>query len=98
MKVGALAVAGAFLLVALLLPAFLRPLNKAWTLLGLLLGRIVNPVVTAILFYFVFTPAGLVSRLLGKDPLLLKFAPRADTYWIARQPPGPRPETMSQQF
>ena len=94
----ALAIAGLFLVVALLRPAILLPLNKTWTLLGLLLGRVVNPVVTALLFFLVFTPAGLISRWLGKDPLRLKSDPAADTYWINRQPPGPHPETMSRQF
>src|SRR5216683_5454437 len=68
----ALAVAGVFLFVALARPDWLRLLNRAWTMLGLLLGRIVNPIVTAILFFLVFVPAGVISRLLGKDPLRLK--------------------------
>lgn len=97
-RVSALGVAGVFLVVSLLRPALLHPLNRAWTILGLLLGRIVNPVVTAVLFFLVFTPAGLISRLLGKDPLRLKPARETDTYWIIRHPPGPQSETMSKQF
>src|SRR5215469_14983419 len=76
-RVPPLIVAGVFLVVALVRPQWLRPLNKVWTLVGLLLGRIVNPIVTAILFYLVFTPMGFISRLLGKDPLRLKPAPAA---------------------
>lgn len=94
----ALGVAGVFLAVALLRPALLHPLNRAWTALGLLLGRIVNPLVTTVLFFLVFIPAGLISRLGGKDPLRLKPAREADTYWINRHPPGPQPDTMSKQF
>lgn len=97
-RVPALGVAGVFLVVALLRPGLLHPLNRAWTILGLLLGRIVNPVVTAVLFFLVFTPAGLISRLRGKDPLRLKPARETDTYWINRHPPGPQPDTMSKQF
>lgn len=97
-RLPALVLAGVFLAVALVRPALLGPLNKAWAMLGLLLGRIVNPVVTAVLFFLVFTPAGFFSRLLGKDPLRLKPAREADTYWITRDPPGPKPETMSKQF
>ncbi|HYL78218.1 MAG TPA: SxtJ family membrane protein [Bryobacteraceae bacterium] len=93
-----LAVAAVFLLVALIRPGLLRPLNKVWTLFGLLLGRIMNPIITAILFFLVFTPAGIIGRLLGKDPLRLKHAPEASTYWIIRNPPGPAPETMAKQF
>lgn len=97
-RVPAFGVAGVFLAVALLRPALLHPLNRAWTALGLLLGRIVNPLVTTVLFFLVFIPAGLISRLGGKDPLRLKPAREADTFWIDRQPPGPQPDTMSKQF
>jgi hypothetical protein len=97
-RVPALGVAGVFLVAAYLRPALLHPLNRAWSWLGLLLGRIVNPVVTAVLFFVVFTPAGFTSRLLGKDPLRLQPARETDTYWIIRHPPGPQPETMAKQF
>ena len=97
-RVPALGAAGLFLVVAFLRPALLHPLNRAWTVLGLLLGRIVNPVMTAILFFMVFIPAGLISRLRGMDPLRLKPARETDTYWIIRHPPGPQSETMSKQF
>ncbi len=93
-----LAVAAVFLLAALVRPGLLRPLNKAWTMLGLLLGRIVNPIMTAVLFFLVFTPAGIIGRMLGKDPLRLKRAPDQTSYWIVRNPPGPAPETMAKQF
>lgn len=93
-----LTVAVVFLVAALIRPAWLRPLNKVWTMFGLLLGRIMNPIMTAILFFLVFTPAGIIGRLLGKDPLRLKRSPEASTYWIIRTPPGPAPETMAKQF
>jgi len=97
-RLPALAIAAVFLVITLLRPSLLHPLNRAWTMLGLLLGRIVNPVVTAVLFFVVFVPAGLISRLAGKDPLRLKSDAEANSYWIVRNPPGPRPETMSKQF
>ena len=97
-RIPAIAGAGLLLVVAICLPGTLRPVNRIWTAFGLLLGRFVNPIVTAILFFCVFAPVGLVRRLMGKDPLRLKPAADADTYWIARQPPGPRPESMSKQF
>jgi hypothetical protein len=93
-----LVLAGIFIAVALLWPRLLHPLNRAWTMLGLLLGRVVNPGVTAVLFFLVFTPAGLISRLRGKDPLRLKPRREKDTYWIIRHPPGPQSETMLRQF
>ncbi len=91
--------AAAILLAAVWLrPSLLRPANRAWTRLGLLLSRVVNPVITALLFYLVFVPIGLFLRLRGKDPLHLRFDPQAGSYWMERRPPGPSPETMSRQF
>ncbi|MEX0696121.1 MAG: SxtJ family membrane protein [Dongiaceae bacterium] len=93
-----LAAAAAFGGLALAAPRALAPLNKAWLLFGLLLHRIVNPLVMGLMFFLVIAPMGLVMRLGGKDFLRLKFDRKAPTYWIAREPPGPAPETMRNQF
>ena len=90
--------AAAFLAAALLRPAILDPLNRAWLKFGLLLHKIVNPVVMAVVFYGTVLPTGLVMRMLGKDLLRLKRQPDTDSYWIARQPPGPAPESIKDQF
>ncbi|MEZ5935513.1 MAG: SxtJ family membrane protein [Alphaproteobacteria bacterium] len=95
----ALGVGGAsLLLVGLVAPATLAPLNKVWTKLGLLLFKVLNPIVLAAIFLVTIVPIGLLLRVLGKDPLRLKFDPDAASYWIARDPPGPAPESMPQQF
>jgi hypothetical protein len=73
-------------------------LNWAWTKLGLLLGKIVNPIVIGILFFLVFVPAAVVMRMLGKDALRLKPDRSRSSYWIVRNPPGPQPESMLRQF
>jgi hypothetical protein len=92
------AVAVAFLVAALARPSLLAPLNRLWTRFGLLLGKVTTPIVMGILFYLVVTPTGLLMRLFGKDPLRLSRDPEAGSYWIQREPPGPSPETMSNQF
>jgi hypothetical protein len=92
------AVAAAFLLAALLRPAILRPLNTLWLKFGLLLSRIVGPLVLALLFYLTVTPIGLLIRAAGKDPLRLRRNASATSYWIPRDPPGPPPASMKQQF
>ncbi len=79
-------------------PAILHPLNLVWLRFGLLLHRVVNPIVMALLFYGTVLPTGLVMRMMGRDLLRLKREPDADSYWIVRQPPGPSPETMKDQF
>jgi len=98
MRWWAFPIAGSFLFVGVLKPVWLHPLNEYWTKLGLLIGRIVSPMVTAMLFYTVVTPTALLFRILGKDPLRLSRDPQVGSYWIERQPPGPAPETMTNQF
>jgi hypothetical protein len=66
--------------------------------IGLILSRVVTPVVIGIMFYLVFTPVGFVYRLFGRDPLRLKFTKGIQSYWIERNPPGPPPEEMLNQF
>jgi hypothetical protein len=83
---------------ALARPKTLAPLNRVWTGVGLLLHRVVNPLAMAFVFYGTVAPIGLVLRLLGKDPLRLRFDADVKTYWIERRPPGPAPETMTNQF
>lgn len=88
-----------FLLVAAWLrPALLKPLNRLWFRFGLLLHAVVNPVVMALLFYGAVWPTGVIMRALGKDLLRLRRERSIDSYWIVRNPPGPRPETMRDQF
>lgn len=91
-------VAAGFLSLALIRPAVLAPLNKLWMKFGLLLAAIVNPIVLGILFFLVFTPMAFVARLVGKDFLRLKKQPEAKSYWIVRDPPGPEPVSMKDQF
>ncbi|MFZ5523317.1 MAG: SxtJ family membrane protein [Pseudomonadota bacterium] len=91
-------VAAVFVLVALVKPALLAGLNRLWMKLGILLGKVVSPIALGILFYVVITPIGVVIRLTGKDPLRLKFDPDAESYWIPREPPGPPPGSMNNQF
>jgi hypothetical protein len=92
------ALAGVFALVALAKPVLLSRLNRLWIKLGLLLGKVVSPIALGILFYGVVTPLAVVIRLTGKDPLRLKLDPAAESYWIVRKPPGPPPDSMTNQF
>ncbi len=91
-------IAALCLAAALFYPATLRPFNRLWLKFGLLLHKVVNPIVMALLFFGTVLPTGLIMRALGKDPLRLKRQPNASSYWIERRPPGPSPETMKDQF
>jgi hypothetical protein len=84
--------------VTLAAPQMLAVPNRLWLRFGALLHRIVSPVVLAIMFYLVITPMGVVMRALGKNSLQLRRSASCESYWIRREPPGPEPSSMSQQF
>lgn len=93
-----LAVAAGFLTAAFVVPRILRPLNILWMKFGLLLSRIVNPLVMGLLFFLVFLPIGIVLRLSGKDPLRLRRDPQAASYWIPKSEADPQTSSMRNQF
>ena len=91
-------IAALFVVAGYFCPAALKPLNWLWFKFGLLLHTVVNPIVMGLVFYGAVLPTGLLMRAMGKDLLRLKFEPERDSYWIVRQPPGPAPESMKDQF
>ncbi len=92
------AVATGLVFAAIVAPERLHSANLLWLRLALLLGRIVNPVVMAVMFFGIITPIGWLMRAFGKRPLSLDFDRAAASYWIVRRPPGPARETMRSQF
>ena len=83
--------------ITLFAPVFLTPFNKAGYQLGLLLGKVVSPIVLGILFFIVITPVAIVMKLAGRDSLKLR-KQDVSSHWIDRKPPGPEPESFKEQF
>ena len=94
----AASIGGGFVIAAFAYPDVLAPLNRLWLKFGLLLHRVVSPVVLSLMFFVVVTPVGLLMRALGKTPLRLRLDRSAGSYWIERRPPGPAPESLRDQF
>ena len=93
----ALAVAIGLTAVSLFAPALLKPLNILWFQLGLLMHRVVSPVVMFAMFAVVFVPAGAIMRL-RSDPLRLRRqTPAPSSYWVERSGSGTT-SIMSTQF
>ena len=93
-----LGLAIAILAVALTRPTLLHGLNRAWMRFGALLHNVVNPIVLGGIYFLVFTPVALVMRLAGRDALRRKLDTQAKSYWIDRDPPGPPPDSLPNQF
>lgn len=95
----ALVPASIFLVLALIRADALTVPNRLWLKLGLLLQKLVSPIALGILFYIVITPIGLFMRvLLRKELLSVSFNRGAQSYWIYRNPPGPSPDSLPNQF
>ena len=71
-------------LIAIIYPKILKPLNKVWMGLAIVLGFVMSRVILSILFYIVLTPIGLIAKLVGKKFLDLKYDKSAQTYWDKR--------------
>jgi hypothetical protein len=93
-----LVAAGVLAALAMVAPRTLKPLNFLWFRFGLLLHAVITPVVLGVMFYAVITPLGWLMRAFGKRPLSLDRDPAATSYWIHRTPPGPAPDSLSNQF
>ena len=87
-----------FLGMAFTAPTVLRPLNLLWMKFGLLLHRIVNPLIMGVLFFGVFTPMGVSMRFFGADLLRLRARPGENGYWILRDTENVGKSSMTNQF
>ncbi len=61
----------------------LKPLNKLWMKFGLILGKIINPIIMGVIYFIIFSPIGILMRLFGRDELGLRLKNKK-TYWIKR--------------
>jgi hypothetical protein len=97
-RLWAAAIAALFVVAALVRPALLTPLNRAWLALGRALHAVMSPLIMGLVYAVAVIPTGLYLKLAGKDPLRLKYDPAAPSYWIARDPPGPPRGSFKTQF
>jgi hypothetical protein len=81
------------LIITIIKPNLFTFLNKFWIKLGILLGKIISPIVMGLVFFFVVTPIGILVRVLKKDVMGLKRG--ASSYWINRKD---KVQTMKKQF
>ena len=92
-RVWSLIISLIFLILGLLNSKILNPFNKLWFKFGMILGRIISPIIMSIIFFLVVTPIGLIMKLLKKDLLNLKFN-KTNTYWIEKS--GPKSKMKNQ--
>jgi hypothetical protein len=94
LRIWSLIISLIFLILGLLKSKILTPLNKIWFKFGILLGKIVSPLIMGAIFFLVVTPIGIILRLMGKDVLNLKYN-KNKSYWIEKSSPKSK---MKNQF
>jgi len=85
-----------FLVVTVVKSDVLLPLNKIWMRFGLLLGKVVSPIILGMIFFGLFTPIATLMRLNGRDVLRLRFSQKK-THWLSRGEKV-KPESFKRQF
>ena len=93
-RIWSLIISFLFLFLGLLNSKILTPLNKLWFRFGLFLGKIISPIIMAVIFFLVVTPIGLLMRFFGKDVLNLKLNKKKTSYWIEKV--GPKSKMKNQ--
>ena len=93
-RIWSLIISIVFLILGLLNSKILLPLNKIWFKFGILLGKIISPLIMGLIFFVVVTPIALLMRLFNKDLLNLKFN-KSKSYWIEKNEPKSK---MKNQF
>ena len=71
---------------AAIAPGAVRPIHILITIVALPIGFVISHVLLAFMFFGVLGLAGLVFRLLRRDPLTRSFDPECATYWAPRTP------------
>ncbi len=83
LRIWSLIVSLLFLILGLVNSRILTPLNRLWFKFGMLLGKIISPIIMGLVFFIVVTPTGLIMRALKKDLLNLK-KKDSQSYWVKR--------------
>lgn len=92
------AIGSVLVVLAVFAPGRLEIANRLWMRLGMLLARIVTPVILFLIYVVGFVPIGMLMRLRGHDPLRAKKVPEGGSYWINRPSPDELVDGMPRQF
>ncbi|MBP1711547.1 MAG: hypothetical protein H6Q49_1749 [Deltaproteobacteria bacterium] len=90
--------AGVFTVLAFVGPVVLKPLQKVWMAMAVVMGFVMSRIIVAVIFYGMVTPIGLAGRLAGKKFLELKIDKAAASYWIRRDQAKVEKSAYERQF
>lgn len=93
-----LVIGAPLVILAAVAPGTLTLLNRGWMQLGVLLAKVMNPVIMFLVFIFAVTPTALIRRVLGYDTLRLKDNPKTTSYWVTRDGKREGESSLKNQF
>jgi hypothetical protein len=87
---------GVLAALGLAVPMALKPVYRTWMKFGLLMSKIMTPLIMGIVFFLTVTPMALLMRLLGKDYMARRLDRSAQSYRIESQ--ANPPERLEKPF
>ena len=87
-----------FIFLGIILPTALKYLYTIWMGFAVIMGFIMSRVILTLLFFFLFAPVGIITRLLQRDLLKERWDKNAATYWIPRERKPYDPRSAENQF
>jgi hypothetical protein len=92
-----LSLAAIHLLLAFIAPSLLTGFNRFWMSLGFYFGKVFAPIEMAFIFFLIFAPVALITRLFGRDALHIR-KNKGDSYWKIRETPHISAESFRNQY
>lgn len=86
-----------FVVISVFFPKILQPINYLWMLFGVSIGKVVSPVILGLIYFLIFTPISIITRLFGRDELNLK-TKNTESLWKNREDREISPESFKNQF
>lgn len=77
-------IAAGLTLIGLFVPPAARAFHRFWMGIAAVLGYVNSRILLSFLYYGLFTPVGLVRRLIGNDPMNRRGSAQT-SYWITRE-------------
>ena len=79
-------------------PFIITPVYWIFGLLGLIIGTINTTIILGLIFYLFFTPAAIILRLRGRDPLSQAIKREAKSYWQPLDAAEQSPEKLERSY
>tara|TARA_Y100000590_G_scaffold469648_1_gene658877 strand:- start:2926 stop:3297 length:372 start_codon:yes stop_codon:yes gene_type:complete len=73
------------IIISLIVPKLLKPLNLIWFKFGNFMGKLLSPIFMMLLYIITILPTGTIIRLFQRDLLKQKIDKSCPSYWIDRK-------------